>query len=63
MDQAPRNGRRYKGRLWEDDRLLPGVYRTFRFHMTKLRRGESAVRYSVVSAEGAKIESRAPVEI
>jgi hypothetical protein len=62
VEQAPRNGR-YKGRLWEDDWLLPGTYRTFRFHMTKLCRGESAIRYSVVSAEGAKIEGRATVEI
>jgi hypothetical protein len=61
-EQEPRNGY-YEGQFWENDRLLPGTYRTFRFYVTKMRKGESEVLYSAVSSEGAKVDASVPIEV
>lgn len=61
-EQEPRNGY-YEGQFWENDRLLPGTYRTFRFYVTKMRKGESDVLYSAMSSEGAKVDGSVPIEV
>ena len=59
-EQEPRKGY-YEGQFWENDRLLPGTYHTFRFYVTKMRKGESDVLYSAVSSEGAKVDGSVPI--
>ena len=61
-EQTPEDGY-YQCQLWENDRILPGSYRTFEFPVRKLRQGDAEVRYRVVSSEGAEIEGSTMVEV
>jgi len=49
--------------VWENDKLLPGTTRTFRFDVQIQAPGEAKVYWHLVSADGAEFEETTHIQV